>query len=184
LRASGRSRFEIEQLLVGLARVLYHQYVDLVRQRARSPSLELVTDEKSEDTPSMPARNEGRPGRARRTQRQRERILRPWTGLNPEQRAVVAMHDVEGYTLEELEKVLETPLAPQVAPAPARSVCGRCCRWNLFPPASVLRRRRPWKMECRDFVQQLTTCSTGGSTPPAEVDSGTRGALPGVPPPA
>src|SRR6266853_294592 len=79
---------EIERLRPWLARVLYHQYVDSVRQRARSPVVELVTDE-SEDNPldALPETKDG-----------------------PEQRAVVAMHDVEGYTLEELAKVLETPL--------------------------------------------------------------------------
>src|SRR5438874_12742244 len=41
---------------------------------------------------------------------QRERIMRALDRLNTEQRAVVAMHDVEGYSLEELETMLETPL--------------------------------------------------------------------------
>src|SRR6266850_1731908 len=93
-----------------LARVLYHQYVDSVRQRARSPVVELVTDE-SEDSPldALPETKDGPEERAERSG-QRERILRALDRLNPEQRAVVAMHDVEGYTLEELEKVLETPL--------------------------------------------------------------------------
>src|SRR6266481_1462055 len=40
----------IQRLRPWLARVLYHQYVDSVRQRARSPIVELVTDE-SEDNP-------------------------------------------------------------------------------------------------------------------------------------
>lgn len=39
-----------------------------------------------------------------------ERLLDALRRLNPEQRAVVAMHDIEGYTLEELEKILEAPL--------------------------------------------------------------------------
>jgi RNA polymerase sigma-70 factor (ECF subfamily) len=101
---------EIERLRPWLARVLYHQYVDSVRQRARSPIVELVTDE-SEDNPfeALPETKDGPEEHAERSG-QRERILRALDRLNPEQRAVVAMHDVEGYSLEELEKVLETPL--------------------------------------------------------------------------
>src|SRR5437762_3502569 len=34
------------------------------------------------------------------------------------------------------------------------SACERCCRWNLFPPASVLRRRRT-QMDCSEFASRL-----------------------------
>src|SRR6266705_1905336 len=102
---------EIERLRPWLARVLYHQYVDSVRQRARSPIVELVTDAGGEDNPldALPATKDGTEEHAERSG-QRERILRALDRLNPEQRAVVAMHDVEGYSLAELEKLLETPL--------------------------------------------------------------------------
>src|SRR5882762_11464065 len=40
---------EIERLRPWLARVLYNQYVDSVRQRARSPIVELVTGGENED---------------------------------------------------------------------------------------------------------------------------------------
>ncbi len=109
---------EIERLRPWLARVLYNQYVDSVRQRARSPIVELVTGGENEDNPldALPTGKDGPEENAERTG-QRERILRALDRLNPEQRAVVAMHDVEGYSLEELETML--------------------CRWNLFPSASV-----------------------------------------------
>jgi RNA polymerase sigma factor (sigma-70 family) len=103
---------EIERLRPWLSRVLYHQYVDSVRRRARSPVVELVTEaEEGEDNPldALPATKDGPEENAERSG-QRERILRAFDRLNPEQRAVVAMHDVEGYTLEELETMLETPL--------------------------------------------------------------------------
>src|SRR5437867_3204231 len=35
------------------------------------------------------------------------------------------------------------------------SGCGRCCRWNLFPPANVLRGRRTDQMECGEFALRL-----------------------------
>src|SRR5712664_2035056 len=46
-----RELLEIERLRPWLARVLYHQYVDSVRQRARSPVVELVSDTEGEDNP-------------------------------------------------------------------------------------------------------------------------------------
>ncbi len=101
---------QIERLRPWLARVLYRQYVDSVRRRARSPVVELVSDAESEDPlDALPATNDGPEEHAERSG-QRERILRALDRLNPEQRAVIAMHDVEGYKLEELEKMLETPL--------------------------------------------------------------------------
>ena len=102
---------EIERLRPWLARVLYNQYVDSVRQRSRSPIVELVAGVEGEENPldALPAAKDGPEAEAERTG-QRERILRALDRLNPEQRAVVAMHDVEGYSLEELETMLETPL--------------------------------------------------------------------------
>ena len=41
----------IQRLRPWLARVLYHQYVDSVRRRARSPVLQLVTEGDGEDDP-------------------------------------------------------------------------------------------------------------------------------------
>src|SRR2546430_9835017 len=35
------------------------------------------------------------------------------------------------------------------------SGCGRCCRWNLFPSASVLRDRRNGQMDCSEFALRL-----------------------------
>ena len=101
---------EIERLRPWLARVLYNQFVDSVRQQARSPIAELAGIE-GEDNPldALPATRDGPEEHAERSG-QRERILRALDRLNPEQRAVVAMHDVEGYSLEELETMLETPL--------------------------------------------------------------------------
>jgi RNA polymerase sigma factor (sigma-70 family) len=102
---------DIEQLRPWLARVLYHQYVDFVRQRARLPIAKLTTETEGDDDPldTLPAIEDGPDELAERSQ-WRERILCALDRLNPEQRAVVTMHDVEGYSLEELEPILETPL--------------------------------------------------------------------------
>jgi RNA polymerase sigma-70 factor (ECF subfamily) len=98
----------VEALRPWLARVLYRQFVDRVRSRDRRPGLDpaLADDAVLE---RLPSEAEGPEARAERA-RWQERILAALQQLNPEQRAVVAMHDVEGYTLEELETILDTPL--------------------------------------------------------------------------
>jgi RNA polymerase sigma-70 factor (ECF subfamily) len=102
----------IQKLRPWLARVLYHQYVDSVRKRARSPILQLVVaDGDGEDDPldKVPA-TRGSPEEHAERGNLRDLILGALRQLNPEQRAVVTMHDVEGYSLEELERLLDTPL--------------------------------------------------------------------------
>lgn len=101
----------IKKLRPWLARVLYHQYVDSVRHRARSPALEVVGGAEGEDDPmdTLPTAVAGPEEQAERGA-WRERLVAALGQLNPEQRAVIAMHDVEGYSLEELETMLETPL--------------------------------------------------------------------------
>ncbi len=101
---------EIDKLRPWLARVLYRQYVDSVRRKSRSP-IELVYDADVEDDPldALPTAREGPEEHAERSN-WRDHILAALERLNPEQRAVIAMHDVEGYSLEELETILETPL--------------------------------------------------------------------------
>jgi RNA polymerase sigma factor (sigma-70 family) len=101
----------IQKLRPWLARVLYHQYVDSVRQRARSPVLQLVADADAEEDPldKVATTREGPEEHAERSG-QRDLILAALRQLSPEQRAVVTMHDVEGYSLEELQAMLETPI--------------------------------------------------------------------------
>src|SRR5437660_12596171 len=57
---------EIDRLRPWLARLLYHQYVDSVRKRARSPVVELVPETEGEDNPrdALPATKHGPEGQA------------------------------------------------------------------------------------------------------------------------
>ena len=89
-----------------MARVLYRQFVDAVRRRGRAPAIEDLDGSTLEGVPD-PA--QGPEELAERGQVQK-RLLWALGQLNPEQRALVALHDVEGYTLEELVTVLEAPL--------------------------------------------------------------------------
>jgi RNA polymerase sigma factor (sigma-70 family) len=101
----------IEQLRPWLAKVLYREFVDVVRRRARSPIEALADAELAGGgaPDAVASGDEGPEGDAERGE-WRARILAALEGLNPEQRAVVVMHDVEGYSLEELEAILQAPL--------------------------------------------------------------------------
>jgi RNA polymerase sigma-70 factor (ECF subfamily) len=101
----------IEQLRPWLAKVLYRQYVDCARRRARSPLSALAESAHDEGDPldAVAAPEDGPDAHAERGE-WRDHILAALGQLNPEQRAVVVMHDVEGYSLEELEPLLEAPL--------------------------------------------------------------------------
>jgi len=96
----------VERLKAWLARVLYNLFVDRKRQKDRSP-LQLVGNdewlEQHEDTAAGPDA-ELEQGQ---TAHHLERLL---AELNPEQRELILLHDVEGYTLAELETILATPI--------------------------------------------------------------------------
>jgi len=90
---------KVEKLSPWLARVLYRHFVDRVRSKQRSP-LHLVSDEESEldeyshelPDPSGITENSLLQGRLQSALDQ----------LNEDQRALMILHDVEGYTLNEI----------------------------------------------------------------------------------
>jgi RNA polymerase sigma-70 factor (ECF subfamily) len=84
-----------------LARALHNLYVDQVRHRARSP-VETV-----DEPPDVAAPGPDIEQLAGLTA---ERIAAALAQLPAEQRAVVAWHDIEGYTLEELADSQDLPL--------------------------------------------------------------------------
>jgi RNA polymerase sigma factor (sigma-70 family) len=86
-----------------LARALHNLFVDQVRRAARSP-VEAVAE-----LPEVPSPAPG-PEDAVARELTLDRIEAALARLPPEQRAVLAWHDIEGYTLEELADSHELPL--------------------------------------------------------------------------
>jgi len=82
-----------------LARVLYRHFVDRVRSKQRSP-LHLVSDEETE----LDEHSHQAPGPAVNTDTTilQSRLKGALNKLNEDQRALVILHDVEGYTLNEI----------------------------------------------------------------------------------
>ena len=94
----------VEKLRPWLVKALYHLFIDRLRQQQRNPvdtyqpdQLEtiLATAESSQSSEKLVLL---------------ENIERALKQLNHEQRMLVVMHDVENYTLTELEHILDTPI--------------------------------------------------------------------------
>lgn len=98
---------QIEKLRPWLAKVLYRQFVDRYRQQSRSP-LNLVTDGEDLITDRVDPSGET-PETHAEAELSQKRLTEALYTLNEDQRAVVLLHDVEGYTLSELEGILNSP---------------------------------------------------------------------------
>lgn len=95
----------IEKLRPWLAQVLYRLFIDQVRQQKRQPSV----DENEADCDVFENPEDG-PEQLVQQAIVQDRLQQAFTTLNDDQRALLALHDIEGYTLAELESVLETPI--------------------------------------------------------------------------
>lgn len=96
----------IEALGPWLARSLYNHFIDTTRRGQRSPLHGAVSDEVLHSLSGTEGEPEAELERSD-IQRQLEHAM---TRLSPEQRALISLHDIEGYTLQELESMLDTPI--------------------------------------------------------------------------
>jgi RNA polymerase sigma factor (sigma-70 family) len=105
---------ELDQLRPWALRVMYRIFIDQLRRERSSPvqfGAEPVADDESqvgdEDAWLDPA-----PGPVELTEQEvtQERLLRAWERLGEEHRMVLAMHDIEDYTLPELAGIMDIPL--------------------------------------------------------------------------
>ena len=92
----------LESVRGWLLRVQYRIFVDGVRKRVRS-----AIDATADDVSDLFASDEPGPEELTSAAYTQERLDRAWTGLTPEQRALLALH-AEGYGLAELEQILGT----------------------------------------------------------------------------
>lgn len=102
---------ELDEPVVWLRRTLYNQYVDSYR-RARlrpTPFTDLTRNGDEDPLAARPSPDAGPEALAERTQNN-ELLSRAIDALSENQRALVLLHDVEGMTLTELEKILDEPL--------------------------------------------------------------------------
>jgi RNA polymerase sigma factor (sigma-70 family) len=101
----------VEKLRPWLARVLYNLFVDRFRREQLRPASFTELGWEDEETSDIaPMQAEERPEQELEQSLTRERLLTCLQRLPPPQRVLLIMHDVEEYTLQELETILETPL--------------------------------------------------------------------------
>jgi len=99
---------ELENPRAWLMRVLYRVFIDLTRHRKSSPLRPLSTLEEEDafhavasEDPGPEAQTDSAIGEAR--------LERAWHRLEKVQRALLALHDIEGYTLAELQEMTGLP---------------------------------------------------------------------------
>jgi len=97
----------IEVLGPWLSKSLYHLFIDQHRRKIASP-ISLVEDIGMELT-MMACANAG-PAEGLIREQTASRLAQALSLLNRDQRMLIAMHDMEGYSLPELASMLETPL--------------------------------------------------------------------------
>ena len=102
----------VDRLRPWLVRVLYRQFVDDWRKRSRLrlfPGGQPEQDADPDPLSQLQAEDPG-PGEETENRLTRERLEQGLAGLTRDHRAVLTLHDIEGYTLPELETVLDAPV--------------------------------------------------------------------------
>lgn len=97
---------QIEKLKAWLARSLYNRFIDNIRRNKRNPVSDAVSDEVLD---YMPGSTTG-PDHDTEAHLMQSQLHQLMQNLNEDQRHVVMLHDMEGYTLSELEQILDTPI--------------------------------------------------------------------------
>lgn len=106
---------EVNNLRPWLMRVMYRLFIDGARQRSRSP-LHLVATSPigpDQDTPADPLgqlAGDDDPARDVEHDARTDALVLAISRLSTDHQRVVALHDVEGYTLEEIQVMLDCPI--------------------------------------------------------------------------
>jgi RNA polymerase sigma factor (sigma-70 family) len=95
---------EVRDLKPWLLRVVYHQFVDVLRKRSRSAVS--VSDATDLDVPDLAQEPEHCFDVSQMAARIRDAVQR----LSRDQQVLVTLHLIDGYTLEEVAQVLDVPL--------------------------------------------------------------------------
>jgi len=98
---------KIEKLSPWLSRVLYRHYIDKLRRDQRSP-VDSIADEESFYTTN--ADTSQQPAEVTESEILQKKIHYAMTHLNDDQRVLILLFDVEGYSLEEIHQIQDVPV--------------------------------------------------------------------------
>lgn len=93
---------KVEKLKPWLMRCLYNRFIDLYRKNKRQPQVKNIDDEKVQPLFHHTDNHQAI--------EQQQEIYNAMATLSSIQRAVVTLHDINGYTLPELSEIMGTPL--------------------------------------------------------------------------
>jgi len=93
---------KIEKVKPWLMKCLHHRFIDLYRKQQRQPDIEDIDDEKVQPL--------FRYFDNHLQDEQSKEIFNAMNMLSADHRAVVTLHDINGYTLPELSEIMDTPL--------------------------------------------------------------------------
>lgn len=102
---------QVEQLRPWLVQVLYHAFIDSTRRRKQAGlQLSLVGEQdQDDDTVALAAEQTGEPDARMLQDQLRNRLNQALSRLDESQRALITLHDMEGYSVEEVAGLLDIP---------------------------------------------------------------------------
>ena len=98
--------YDIEKLAPWLARSLYNLFIDSTRKDKRNPLHGAGEVEELKEHSS----HQQEPDESLENAQLQQQLYKALAKLNLDQRALIGLHDMEGYTLQEIEKLINTPL--------------------------------------------------------------------------
>lgn len=101
---------DMEDATGWIMRVLYNAHVDLYRKKAKTHGINEQSRETDEGVLDQLTSDSSSPEDAVENSQQQRRILAALSQLDADQRALVTLHLLEGYTLNEAATILETPI--------------------------------------------------------------------------
>ena len=99
---------DIEKLSSWLLRSLYHQFIDNYRKKSRLPIDD--KDAESEQIINSLAYEKKSPHQLHENNYTSHQLQMLISQLNPDQQALISLHDIEGHSLTELSQIMDLPL--------------------------------------------------------------------------
>lgn len=105
---------QIERARPWVTRVMYRIFIDNLRRKHRSPVIFVgrsgTTGEEVDDEEVEAQSDSWDPAELADQALDQERIAAAWPRLHEQHRVVLSLHEIEGYSLEEVASIIEVPL--------------------------------------------------------------------------